>query len=326
MKSRKLPYIVAIAVTVFIAVLLLPVVIQSASSSLCSNVANAQENICLPQEATISAQEVEVLHLQMTNAALLNAVSTLQNAPTVPPVVVVVTIPIFITTTPGPTQTPYIITATSEENETRSRLQSTVAALPEGCLPHVLEEGQSLAYIADLYGVNFFTLMAVNGLDEESAQFLQIGDVIIVPLEGCDLASATSVPVTVEPTNAEATVTKISQSPTVTLAPTAVNAQLSIVEVLSAGDITAEAVKIHNNGETVKVTGWTLSDSQGNIYEFPQGLLLFSNADITIYTRTGTNTPVAFFWGRDQAVWGEKGDVVTLKDAAGRVQSTVRLP
>ena len=60
--------------------------------------------------------------------------------------------------------------------------------------------------------------------------------------------------------------------------------------------ITAEAVKIHNNGQTVNVTGWTLSDSQGTTYDFPSDQLIFSNADVTVYTRDERNTPVVFFW------------------------------
>ena len=271
-----------------------------------------------------------------------------------------VTFIVKITTTPGSTQTPYIITVLpagvadvptgvfetpdltrspvatidAEALDANPAAQGTVTSLPENCIPHVIEEGDTPFGIAELYGVNGFTLMAVNGLTEETATLLQVGDVIIVPLPGCELEP----PPTSEPSNTPAASTAggeeteepeftltPSPSPTITLAPTAANAQIEIVDVVSRGDITAEAVRIRNLGETVNVTGWTLSDSDGNVYEFPKDQLIFSNAEVTVYTRTGQNTPVVFFWGRDTAVWNP-GDVLTLTDNNGRVQATQRLP
>jgi hypothetical protein len=74
----------------------------------------------------------------------------------------------------------------------------------------------------------------------------------------------------------------------------------------------------------VDITGWTLTDSEGNEFIFPEQLL-FSNASVTIYTRVGQDTPVVLFWGQNEPVWGEPGDVVTLADADGVVQSVLRL-
>jgi hypothetical protein len=53
--------------------------------------------------------------------------------------------------------------------------------------------------------------------------------------------------------------------------------------------------------------------------------LLFSNAEVTIYTRSGTNTPIALFWGLDEPVWGDAGEILTLRDANGDVQASLRL-
>lgn len=276
---------------------------------------------------------------------------------------ILVTFEVVITATPGPTQTPYIITVIPDgvalvptglletPDLTRSpvptidptlvgasvAIQSTTAALPDQCILHVVQEGDTPFGIAAQYGSDGFRLMAVNGLTEETATLLRIGDVLIVPLEGCSLADATPeiptetpspTPVSSNAETPEATeefTPTASPSPTITLAPTAANAQLEIVEIIGRGDVTTEGVKVRNLGNTVNVTGWTLSDAQGNIYTFPEQLI-FSNAEVTIFTRTGTNTPVVFFWGRDSAVWGDAGDVVTLADASGRVQATRRLP
>jgi competence protein ComEC len=74
----------------------------------------------------------------------------------------------------------------------------------------------------------------------------------------------------------------------------------------------------------VDITGWTLSDAQGNEFVFPEQRL-FTNGSITVYTRAGEDTPVVLYWGRSTAVWGDEGDVATLTDANGRVQSSVRV-
>ena len=238
--------------------------------------------------------------------------------------------------------------------EPDSSAAGTATSLPQNCLPHVLAEGDTPFGVAVEYDANPFLLLEANGLTEEDAQFLQIGDVLIVPLEGCDITQlptfADTVPDEVE---AEATdesgntVTAVATadaqdasseegteepeftptpaaSPTITLAPTAADAQIDIIEVFSVGDVTAEGVKIRNSGNTVDVTGWTLTDADGNEYTFRAEQLIFSQTEVTIYTRAGQDTPIALFWGLDTPVWAE-GDIVTLLDAGGDVQATIRL-
>ena len=112
--------------------------------------------------------------------------------------------------------------------------------------------------------------------------------------------------------------------PTLTLPPTAVNAHVEIVQVVSPGDITQEGIEIRNTGGVVDLTGWTLSDSAGNVFTFPEQRL-FTNGLVTLYTRRGTNTPIALFWGRSAPVWNKSGVVVTLTNADGDVQATLRL-
>lgn len=223
-------------------------------------------------------------------------------------------------------------------------LQETATALPENCVLHTVVEGDTPFGIAEQYGVDGNELMAVNGLDETTASFMQIGDVLIVPLEGCSLTAAAlqaldaggteEVEVTEEatetsgtpPTETErpTTAATATRTPTATLPPTAANAQVEIVRVLSPGDINAEGVDIRNNGAVVDLTSWELSDSSGETYTFPQQRV-FTGGVLTIYTRVGTDTPQAKFWGRDTALW-ESGATLTLTDADGRVQSTYRVP
>ncbi len=285
---------------------------------------------------------------------------------------VVITVPILITTTPQPqgTQVVRIVTATplpgtpgfvalptgliDDLNGTIAAaptidpallaanvgLQGTATALPANCILHTVAEGDTPYGIAEQYGADGATLMAVNGLDDQSASLMQIGDVLIVPLEGCALTAppatteateeaALAATSTQESTPATATVAPTSSAtpsdtPTATLPPTATNAQVEIVRVLSPGDINAEGVDVRNNGAVVDLTGWTLSSAAGVTYTFPQQRL-FTGSVLSVYTRVGTDTPTAKFWGRDTALWSS-GATLTLIDAAGRVQSTYIVP
>lgn len=290
----------------------------------------------------------------------------------------IVTVEIIITTTPNPSPQVLIITATNQPGQVEIPDSLAVAsnasgtlqpgatldatnlgasganvdpdaqaaeingtALPQNCILHTIVEGDTPFGIAEQYGANPFLMLEANDLTEEESSLLQIGDTLLVPLEGCELdlpPSPTPLPppsntpnedeqtataeVTEEPT-LEFTPT-ITPSPTITLAPTAQNAQIEIVDVEGIGDITAEGIRLRNTGNTINVTGWTLVDASGNEFSFPEQLL-FSNAEVTIYTRSGTNTPVALFWGLDEPVW-EEGDVLTLVDSTEQVQATIRLP
>ena len=211
--------------------------------------------------------------------------------------------------------------------------------LPQGCILHTIGDGENPSLIAVQYDISLFALMAVNHLDEDDAFLLQIGDTLIIPLEGCPIEAFVRPENGVEETDdgsgeaAEGTAVPGEETPeltpevppTMTLAPTAVNAQVEIVDVIGASDITTEGVVIRNTGNTVDISGWMLSDGDGNTYIFPENHRLFSGAGITVNTRVGENTPILFFWGRDTAVFGA-GDIIVLTDRDGNVQTNIRLP
>jgi hypothetical protein len=284
---------------------------------------------------------------------------------------VVITVPVVYTPTIGPSQTPFIVTATlatdvallptnlidaaadvdlesvadggpeiATLDPDNIDLQGTATALPTGCILHTIADGDTPFAVAQEYDADAILMMEINGLNDETATQLQIGDVLTIPLEGCPL-TADDAPVNLsasaidpaelgvvdEDSTAEATAesTNVSTAvPTVTLPPTAVTAQMEILQVINTGDVTAEGVEIRNNGDTVNISGWTLSDDDGNTFEFPEQLL-FSNAQVTVYSRAGQTTAIAFFWGQNASVW-ETGDTLTLTDDDGVVQSTFRIP
>lgn len=271
-------------------------------------VAAAQENTCLDRDVTISAQQVQILQLQGTiNAqqiANLNLAATLAalEQRTLPPVVI--TVPVIVTATrnSNATEAPPVVTATPE------RVEATPTDLPANCIRHTIAAGETPFGIANEYVVDSSQLLAVNGLDEQSVARLQVGQVLIVPLPGCALTAAVPVPVPA----------------TITLPPTASNAQVEIVRVLSPGDLDGEAVDIRNNGPIVDLSGWTLSNGRGAVYHFAQ-VRLFTGGVLTLYTRPGSDTPAARFWGLTSPLWAA-GETLTLANDRGEIQAVYPVP
>ena len=72
------------------------------------------------------------------------------------------------------------------------------------------------------------------------------------------------------------------------------------------------------------MSNWTLSDEDGNHFRFPVSML-FPDGEVVIYTRNGTSTGDARFWGRDASIW-EAGETLTLSDEMGRALQTLQLP
>lgn len=280
---------------------------------------------------------------------------------------VIVTVPILVTATSDPNATPRVVIITATplpgsvgvlptglletsaaplpglETADAQAINPVAAAgggavatvLPENCILHSIADGDTPYGVALQYGADFFRLMEVNGLNDETASLLQIGDTLIVPLEGCPLSGPITTPAptveaadATEEATAEATPELFTATPTVrptlTLPPTATNAQVEIAEVRGVGDITAESIVIRNNGNNVNMRGWSITDAQGNTYTFAERIL-FSQGLVTVNSRVGQDTPVALFWNRTAPAF-EPGDVVTLRDDKGVVQSSFRVP
>lgn len=238
-----------------------------------------------------------------------------------------------------------------DDDEAASAAGNGEAGLPENCIQYVIDEGDSPSAIASEFGVPLGDFMGVNELDEESATRLQIGQTVIVPLDGCPLLADLVAPLaptitpsdvpdvvadagadadaddttnTIQVAATETPVPSPTVQATVTLAPTAENAEVAIVAVNGVGDITTESVEIANRGNIIDLTGWTITDGQGNIYTFPADRWLFSQASIIVSTGFGDDNALEYFWNRDIAVF-QSGDVVVLADAQGAVQASLRI-
>lgn len=84
-------------------------------------------------------------------------------------------------------------------------------------------------------------------------------------------------------------------------------------------NLAGEYVVIENRGESARdLSGWTLADEAGHVYEF-EGVTLAAGATVTVHTGSGTDNATDVFWGQDEALWNNDGDTATLRDASGSV-------
>jgi competence protein ComEC len=81
-----------------------------------------------------------------------------------------------------------------------------------------------------------------------------------------------------------------------------------------------EWVRLTNRGDgLVLLAGWTLSDKTGSHpYVFP-AFVLMPESSVTIYSGSGKMNDTALFMGLDAPLWGNTGDVATLKDGGGTI-------
>ncbi|WP_162910105.1 lamin tail domain-containing protein [Aggregatilinea lenta] len=190
------------------------------------------------------------------------------------------------------------------------------ATTDDGCLRYTVQAGDVIGSIAQEYGVYPGDLMTVNDLGVDD--FIQIGQVLIIPNEGCTLMYTP----TPAPTATNTPFPLQMRAATVTLPPTASQADVEITDVLGIGDVNNEAVELRNNsGSAINLEGWTLSsDGSDAVFEFPE-FRMQQNSRVRIFTRQGTDTPAALYWGRDDAAW-ETGQTLTLSDDEGDILAT----
>ncbi len=195
-------------------------------------------------------------------------------------------------------------------------LESVAGEGPNCPMLYEVESGDYWGAISTRFDISLADLFCANDANENT--IIYPGDELCIPLNGCD-PGATDTP---EPTATEEIVEEIF--PTATLVPTAVDTQVEIVRVSNPGDVTNEAVEITNNGALINLEGWTLSDSEGNVFTFPKQRL-FPMASVTVATGTGEDTPILLHWNLNEPIWGEPGEAVTLADAGGTVQASTRV-
>ena len=106
---------------------------------------------------------------------------------------------------------------------------------------------------------------------------------------------------------------------------TSLELNLLIGGVFGAGDLQTEYVLIKNQGKaTANLLNWSLQGKRGQNYSFPD-LRLAQNGTVKLFSKTGTDTVLELFMKSDVSLW-QRGDILTLKDANGKVQTNFQVP
>ena len=122
--------------------------------------------------------------------------------------------------------------------------------------------------------------------------------------------------------SAPKTTTTSGDSPT-QITPLELN--LLIGGVFGAGDLQTEYVLIKNQGKAIaNLLNWSLQGKRGQNYSFPD-LRLAQNGTVKLFSKTGTDTVLELFMKSDVSLW-QQGDILTLKDANGKVQTNFQVP
>jgi LysM repeat protein len=235
---------------------------------------------------------------------------------------------------PVPASTPV---AVATDTATPASALPTMTFTPGPGAPTIyrVQAGDTLLTIASRFGVTVEAIMAANGL--ENANFIQTGQELLIPVGGLPETMPTNTPLpqptetpavsTVAPPEPASTPTPIpTNTPTPPpVTPPATEPKVTIRQVLGAGVLADEAVFIFNSGRAVRMEGWTLTDAQENVYTFPN-LFLGTGGSVRVHTGPGSNSATDLYWGLDAPVWGEPGDVATLRDESGLVIDTLELP
>lgn len=229
------------------------------------------------------------------------------------------------TTTPEP-----VIEVTTLATPTASLPTATATIHPGGPITYRVQPGDTLLTIAAQFNVTVEDIMAANEL--ENPNFIQVGQELIIPVGGLSTPTSTAAPIP-QPTDTPGP-TSTLQPPTATptgtftplpVTPPATEPMVVIREVLDAGVLADEVIFIFNSGRAVRMEGWTLTDVQGSVYTFPN-LFLGTGGSVRVHTSSGSNSATDLYWGQDAPVWGEPGDVATLRDESGLIVATFELP
>ncbi len=231
--------------------------------------------------------------------------------------------------TPTTTSEP-VVEVTTLATPTAPLSTATVTIHPGEPITYRVQPGDTLLTIAAQFNVTVEDIMAANEL--ENPNFIQVGQELIIPVGGLPTPTSTATPIP-RPTDTPGP-TPTPQPPTATptgtftplpVTPPATEPMVVIREILDAGVLADEVIFIFNGGRAVRMEGWTLTDVQGNVYTFPN-LFLGTGGSVRVHTASGSNSATDLYWGQDAPVWGEPGDIATLRDESGLIVATFELP
>jgi LysM repeat protein len=176
---------------------------------------------------------------------------------------------------------------------------------------YVVRSGDTLSSIARDFDVAVDQLLAANHLAD--GDLLSIGQKLVIPGSGASTVAATPTPIRPRPV--------VTATESVALG----EAFVTIREINQGGTPGQEQVVLTNIGAKVNLVGWTMADGEGHKFTFPD-LTLLANAEVKVHTARGTNSAADLYWGQAEARWGASGTVAYLRDPAGRLIATYRVP
>ena len=207
---------------------------------------------------------------------------------------------------------------------------------------HEVVANDTISGLAQQYDVSAEDIIAANDL--ANPNLLQVGMRLLIPVGGLPPATATftpaptvtDTPIPFEPPSVDMTATAEATTAgaegttgtpesetTPPSLPETGELQIEITEIIGVGRSEQERVIITNTGQRLAdMQGWTLSDGDGNVYQFPN-FRLWGGGNVTVHTRIGTdgNPPANFYWGKLGSIWSAN-EVATLRDGVGQVLST----
>lgn len=120
------------------------------------------------------------------------------------------------------------------------------------------------------------------------------------------------------------TATATQPGPTNTPTPTTAPANIKITYILydpPGDDLAGEYVRIQNlGGAAQNMTGWRLSDDDNHDFIFPS-FTLAGGAQVQVWSKAGGNNASNLYWGSNQAIWTNTGDVARLYNASNALIS-----
>lgn len=100
---------------------------------------------------------------------------------------------------------------------------------------------------------------------------------------------------------------------------------IQIEYAVGAGDLNQESLRLSRVGEgDLSLLGWKLSDGTGHEYIFGN-ISLSKGGAVDLYTRAGTDTAIALYWGQTAAIW-KSGMTATLSDWQGNLRAQLTIP
>lgn len=101
--------------------------------------------------------------------------------------------------------------------------------------------------------------------------------------------------------------------------------QVAIHAIVGAGNLEVEYVEIHNQSQgSIDMTGWQLTDQDGQIFVFP-ALILNEGGAIKVLSKKGNNTVIELYWQSEVPIW-QPGEIAELLTADGETITTYSIP